>query len=77
MPTCACIPATTRTSGAGRQYGLIELFDIARVHLGSEHVWRKTDVWPTEDAPHGITKPARRRPELKVTPLRATAVEAK
>ncbi|MGH2715797.1 MAG: hypothetical protein ACRDM7_18290 [Thermoleophilaceae bacterium] len=59
------------------EYGLIELFDLARRHLVCEHVWRETDVWPTEDAPHGITKPARRRPELKVAPLRATAVEVK
>lgn len=53
------------------EYGLVELFDIARRHLACEHVWRETDTWPTEDAPHGTAaRPVRRRPELKVAPLR-------
>jgi hypothetical protein len=58
------------------EYGLVELFDLARRHLACEHVWRETNVWPTEDARHGeAARPARPRPELKVPPLRATAVE--
>lgn len=53
------------------EYGLVELFDLARRHLAAEHVWRETDRWPTEDAPHGDhAQPVRSRPELKVAPLR-------
>jgi hypothetical protein len=58
------------------EYGLVELFDLGRRHLACEHVWRETNVWPTEDTPHGPNvKPARPRPELKVRPLRAEALE--
>lgn len=52
------------------EYGLIELFDIARRHLAAEHVWRQEGSWPIEQAPHGEGRPARRRPDLKVPPLR-------
>jgi hypothetical protein len=57
-------------------YGLVGLFDLGRRHLACEHVWRETDKWPTEDAPHGdVARPAARRPELKVPPLRASILE--
>lgn len=53
------------------EYGLVGLFDLARRHLACEHVWRETDKWPTEDAPHGdAAKPVAPRPELRVEPLR-------
>jgi hypothetical protein len=56
-------------------YGLIGLFDLARRHLLCEHIWRLTDEWPTEDAPHGFAaRPVPARPELKVPFLRETAV---
>lgn len=49
------------------EYGLVGLFDIARNHLACEHVWRQTDQWPTEDAPHGnLARPVAPRPELRV-----------
>jgi len=54
------------------EYGLIGLFDLARRHLACEHIWRLTDVWPTEDARHGdLARPARARPGLKVPALRS------
>lgn len=57
-------------------YGLVGLFDLARRHLACEHVWRETDVWPTEDAPHGeAATPVARRPKLKVPPLRSSVLE--
>jgi hypothetical protein len=57
--------------------GLVRLFDLARRHLACEHVWRETDKWPTEDAPHGnLARPVRRRPELKLPPLRDLGEEA-
>jgi hypothetical protein len=50
--------------------GLVRLFDLARWHLACEHVWRETNVWPTEDAPHGnAARRAAPRPELKLPPL--------
>jgi hypothetical protein len=52
------------------EYGLLELFDLARRHLLAEHVWRQSGRWPIEEAAHGAAPAARRRPELKVTPLR-------
>jgi hypothetical protein len=39
-------------------------------------VWRKTDVWATEDAPHGgAATPVAPRPDLKVPPLRSGVLE--
>lgn len=59
-------------------YGLIGLFDLARRHLACEHVWRATDQWPTEDAPHGnAATPVAPRPELRVRPLRSVVLEAR
>jgi hypothetical protein len=49
--------------------GLVRLFDLARKHLEAEHIWRKTGVWPIEEAQHGFAKPAPPRPELKLPPL--------
>jgi hypothetical protein len=51
-------------------YGLLELFDLARRHLLAEHVWRQTGRWPIEEATHGVGPAARKRPDLKVRPLR-------
>lgn len=60
------------------EYGLIGLFDLARRHLACEHVWRETDKWPTEDAPHGaLAKPVAPQPDLKATPLHATTATVK
>lgn len=54
------------------EYGLLELFDLGRRHLASEEIWRKTDKWPTEDAPHGDrARPAPPRPDLKIERLKA------
>ncbi len=59
------------------EYGLLELFDIARRHLLAEHIWRQTGNWPIGEAAHGeAARPARPRPELKVRPLRDTARQA-
>jgi hypothetical protein len=56
--------------------GLVGLFDLARWHLACEHVWRLTDVWPTEDAPHGAAaRPVAPRPKLKLPPLRNRVLE--
>lgn len=53
------------------EYGLIELFDLARRHLAAEHIWRTRGEWPIEQAQHGATaRPARSRPELRVKPSR-------
>lgn len=46
------------------EHGLLGLFDIARVHVTNEHIWRRDRQWPSEDAPHGITAPARTDPSL-------------
>lgn len=59
------------------EYGLVGLFDLARRHLACEHIWRETDEWPTEDAPHGdLARPVAPRPELRVQPLRGRFAEA-
>ena len=50
--------------------GLIRLFDLARQHVTSEHVWRETGRWPTEEAPHGRSEPASPDPSLALPPLR-------
>jgi hypothetical protein len=53
------------------EYGLLELFDLARRHLAAEHIWRTTKKWPFEDAAHGLAaRPTHSRPELRVEPLR-------
>jgi hypothetical protein len=60
-------PAERRWSA---EYGLLELFDLARRHLAAEHIWRKTGTWPFEDAEHGdAARPVEPRPELRVEPL--------
>lgn len=51
------------------EYGLLGLFDIARVHVTNEHIWRRDGRWPSEDAPHGMTAPVREDPSLAVPPL--------
>jgi hypothetical protein len=56
-------------------YGLLELFDLARRHLLAEHVWRQTGRWPIREAEHGAARPALRQPALKVQPLRHHGVE--
>jgi hypothetical protein len=42
--------------------GLGRLFDLARMHVWCEHIWRKNgrrpEDWPTPQAPHGKTGPA-------------------
>lgn len=50
------------------EHGLLGLFDIARVHVTNEHIWRCTGNWPSEDAPHGITAPAQEDPSLALPP---------
>jgi hypothetical protein len=52
------------------EYGLLELFDLARRHLLAEHVWRQTGRWPIDEAEHGMGPAARRRPHLRIKPLR-------
>ena len=51
------------------EHGLLGLFDIARVHVTNEHIWRRTGNWPSEDAPHGLTAPAQEDPSLALPPL--------
>jgi len=51
------------------EHGLLGLFDIARLHVANEYEWRRTRVWPGEDAPHGETPPARPDPALAVDPI--------
>jgi hypothetical protein len=51
------------------EHGLLGLFDIARIHVTNEHIWRRTRKWPSEDAPHGATTPAPEDPSLALPPL--------
>lgn len=48
--------------------GLVRLFDLARVHVWSEHIWRMSGRrdrdWPTPQAAHGYGAPAPRNPTL-------------
>lgn len=75
---CLYFPGDPHERRWTAEYGLVELFDIARLHLACEHVWRETGVWPTEDALHGgAARPVRSRPELKVPPLRSTRTETR
>ena len=56
------------------EYGLLELFDLARRHLAAEHIWRTRRRWPIEEAQHGgAARAARPRPELRIEPLRRSA----
>lgn len=50
--------------------GLLRLFDLARRHVTAEHVWRETERWPMEEAPHGRSEPAPPDPSLALRPLR-------
>ena len=54
----------------GPRDGLLRLFDLARIHLDAEHIWRRTERWPLEEAQHGVAPPARPRPDLQLPPLR-------
>jgi hypothetical protein len=56
-------------------YGLLELFDLARRHLLAEHVWRQTGRWPIREAEHGAARPALSQPALKVQPLRSRGLK--
>jgi hypothetical protein len=52
--------------------GLVRLFDLVRVHVWSEHIWRlrgrrKSD-WPTAQAAHGLGAPAAPQPNLALPP---------
>lgn len=53
--------------------GLICLFDIARQHVWSEHIWRsrgrRPSDWPTDQAPHGNGTPAAPQPDLALPPV--------
>lgn len=49
---------------------LIRLFDLARQHLACEYVFRETENWPIEEAPHNETVPAPSDPSLALPPLR-------
>lgn len=51
------------------EHGLLGVFDIARVHVTNEHIWRHNGKWPSEDAPHGATAPAPGDPSLALPPL--------
>jgi len=48
--------------------GLVRLFDLARVHVWSEHIWRmrgcRDGDWPTPQAAHGHSAPALSDPRL-------------
>ncbi len=52
--------------------GLIRLFDLARVHLWCEHIWRlrgrSPRAWPMPQAAHGYGTPAAPRPDLLLAP---------
>jgi hypothetical protein len=52
--------------------GLVRLFDLARVHLYSEHIWRERGMkdtdWPTPQAAHGYGAPAPPDPSLLLPP---------
>lgn len=49
--------------------GLLRLFDLARRHVTAEHIWRETERWPTEEAPHGRSEPVLPDPSLALAPL--------
>jgi len=54
---CACTTARPSERRWAAEHGLLGLFDITRVHVTNEHIWRRTGQWPSEDAPHGVTAP--------------------
>lgn len=49
---------------------LVRLFDLARQHLACEHVYRETETWPIDEAPHGEAVPAPPDSSLALPPLR-------
>jgi hypothetical protein len=53
--------------------GLVRLFDLARAHVWSEHIWRrrgrKDSDWPALQAIHGYGAPARANPDLALPPV--------
>lgn len=51
------------------EHGLLGLFNLGRIHLANEHMWRKTGRWPGEDAPHGAPPPALANPALAIEPI--------
>jgi hypothetical protein len=52
--------------------GLVRLFDLARVHVWCEHIWRargrKDSDWPTPQAAHGYGAPVPADPSLMLPP---------
>lgn len=45
--------------------GLVAYVTIVHRHVQAEEVWRRTDRWPAEDAPHGEINPPIRTPEMR------------
>lgn len=50
--------------------GLLRLVDLARRHVTGEYIWRVTERWPVQEAPHGETEPAALNPSVALPPLR-------
>jgi hypothetical protein len=52
--------------------GLVRLFDLARVHVWCEHIWRlrgeRDSDWPTSQAAHGYGAPAAPNSKLMLPP---------
>jgi hypothetical protein len=52
--------------------GLGRLFDLARMHIWCEHIWRnngrRAADWPTPQAPHGTTRPIHAPPGMALAP---------
>jgi hypothetical protein len=52
--------------------GLGRLFDLARIHVFCEHIWRESGMkksdWPTEQAAHGYGAPTTADPSLALPP---------
>ena len=52
--------------------GLLGLFDLGRIHVATEHAWRRDKRWPGDDAPHGPTCPATPEPQLAIAAISPT-----
>lgn len=61
--------------------GLVRLFDLARVHVWCEHIWRrrgrKDRDWPTPQADHGYGPPALANPSLALAPVLPLTVDGR
>ena len=63
---CLWYPGDPRSLRWEWEDGLVAYITIVHRHLQAEECWRRHDVWPAEDAPHGPGRHPIRTPALQL-----------